>query len=283
MVNLFVFEDYRAYLRAFYADQKARKRGFSFRGFAKTAGLASPNYLKLVIEGERRITDKSLPQFVKGLKLTSEEACYFRALVAHHEAKDVLLQKQSRSELERLRVLNLRREEELQEPRMDYLRHWHHMVVRELVTLSDFEPNSKWIVDRMKNRITEDQAKDSLDLLLKLGLIENQDGRFVQADPLISTGDDSQNKQLVSLIHNIHKQMSDLGMQTMAQESSEWREMSGLSIAVPLSKVPEIRTAIRRFRRELNQCFSSSQKNEAVYYFAVQFFPVTKLVEPLVK
>ena len=151
------------------------------------------------------------------------------------------------------------------------------MVVRELVTLSGFDPDPKWIVNYMKNRITEVQARESLELLLKLGLIEIQEGRYVQADPLISTGDDSQNQQLVKLIHNIHLQMSEFGMQTMTQESSEWRDISGLSIAVPMSKVPEIRTAIRRFRLELNQCFSSSQKNEAVYYFAVQFFPLTKL------
>jgi uncharacterized protein (TIGR02147 family) len=277
MVNLFVFEDYRAYLRAFYADQKTRRKGFSFRGFAKTAGLASPNYLKLVIEGERRITDKSLPQFVKGLKLNSEEASYFRTMVAHQEAKDVQMQKHYREELQRVRTVNLRRIEDLQESRMDYLRQWHHMVVRELVTLSDFSSDPTWIVGRMKNRITEEQAKSSIELLLKLGMLELENGRYSQAEPLISSGDDPTSQEVVTLIHNIHRSMSDLGMQTLVEESVEWREMSGLCIAIPKSKVPEIKTAIRRFRRELNQCFSTSQKNEAVYYLAVQFFPVTQI------
>ena len=279
MVNLFVFEDYRAYLKAFYADQKSRRKGFSFRGFAKTAGLASPNYLKLVIEGDRRITDKSLPQFVKGLKLNSEEAAYFRALVALQEAKDVPMQRHYRQEMEKVRTVNLRRIEELQDSRLDYLRHWHHMFVRELVTLSDFRPDPSWIAAQMNGKITEDQAKASLELLLKLGLLQNVDGKYIQVDPLLTSGDDPSSPQLVSLIHNIHRNMSDLGMSALTEVSPEKREMSGLCIAVPMSKVPEIRNVIRRFRAELNQCFSTSQKNEAVYYLAVQFFPVTVVGE----
>jgi uncharacterized protein (TIGR02147 family) len=279
VVNLFVFEDYRAFLRAYYVEQKNRNKGFSFRLFARHAGLASPNYLKLVIEGNRRITDKSLPNFVKGLRLSKEEEGYFKALVAYQEAKDTDTRENSKDELARLRARNLKRVAELEETRADYLKHWYHLAVRELVTLDGFKPCPAWISSMLRHRITEEQAKESLELLLKLGFVKVQHGVYVLAEPLLTSGDEISNRRVAGLIQNIHRQMSDLAMKTMEEEAKEWRELNGLTLAVPLSKVPEIKNAIKRFSRELNQTFSSEEANEAVYYLAVQFFPLTTLGE----
>ena len=279
MVNLFLFDDYRHYLRAFYADQKQRRRGFSFRGFAKQAGLASPNYLKLVIEGERRITDKSLPQFLRGLKLSAEEESYFRCLVSFQESKDQRERQNSKIELDKLRSFNMRRVSELEEPRMDYLRSWHHMAVRELVTLEGFSPDPQYVAKALKGRISPAQATESLELLLKLGLLKVVDGKYLQSEPLLTAGDDATNKKIAPLVQNIYRQMSDLAMETLSEDAVEQREMSGLTIAVPLARLGEIKSAIKRFRRELNQSFSCDEKNGAVYYLAVQFFPLTAIGE----
>ena len=50
---MFRYLDYRTFLADFYAAKK--KRGFSFRAFSRAAGLGAPNYLKLVISGERNL------------------------------------------------------------------------------------------------------------------------------------------------------------------------------------------------------------------------------------
>ena len=54
--EVFDYLDYRAFLRDHYLDKKQRQ-GLSFRGFSKRAGLKSPNYLKLVIDGQRNLTE----------------------------------------------------------------------------------------------------------------------------------------------------------------------------------------------------------------------------------
>jgi uncharacterized protein (TIGR02147 family) len=73
--------------------------------------------------------------------------------------------------------------------------------------------------------------------------------------------------------------MSEIAMKTMEEEAKEWRELNGLTIAVPLSRVADIKNAIKRFRRELNQTFSADEKNESVYFLSVQFFPLTTIGE----
>jgi uncharacterized protein (TIGR02147 family) len=54
-VDVYRYLDYRAFLRDFYEAKKAKSRTFSYRAFSKRAGVASPNYLKLVIEGQRSL------------------------------------------------------------------------------------------------------------------------------------------------------------------------------------------------------------------------------------
>jgi uncharacterized protein (TIGR02147 family) len=54
-VEVFDYRDYRAYLRDVYQSRKSSEYGFSYRAFAKRAGLSAPNYLKLVAEGQRNL------------------------------------------------------------------------------------------------------------------------------------------------------------------------------------------------------------------------------------
>ncbi len=67
------------------------------------AKIRSPNYLKLVIDGKRRITERSLEAFVLGLKLQGVESEYFRNLVRSEEADDSQVRAQSIRRLVELR------------------------------------------------------------------------------------------------------------------------------------------------------------------------------------
>jgi microcystin degradation protein MlrC len=50
-IDVFQYLDYRVFLADFY---RAKKRsGFSYRAFSRAAGLGAPNYLKLVMDGDR--------------------------------------------------------------------------------------------------------------------------------------------------------------------------------------------------------------------------------------
>src|SRR5689334_15492685 len=86
-ISVFQFADFRAYLRDYYANRKAHDAGFSHRAFARSAGFSSPNFLKLVMEGERNLGPKSIAPFARACGLTGEAADYFAELVAFNEAR----------------------------------------------------------------------------------------------------------------------------------------------------------------------------------------------------
>ena len=67
------FVDYRAYLREMFDYLKVTRPQFSYRYFSRIAGFTSPNFLKLVADGERNLTPPSIPKFAKGLWLDEHE------------------------------------------------------------------------------------------------------------------------------------------------------------------------------------------------------------------
>jgi hypothetical protein len=81
------FADYRDYLRSMVDHLRATQRHFSFGLVSKRAGFSSRNYLSLVIEGRRRLSDVSSKRFARALKLSSAEQDAFETLVALSRAE----------------------------------------------------------------------------------------------------------------------------------------------------------------------------------------------------
>ncbi|MEN9577594.1 MAG: hypothetical protein RJA70_603 [Pseudomonadota bacterium] len=83
--DVFDYLDYRAYLRELYSARK--KRGsFSYRAFSLRAQLKSPNYLKLVIDGERNLTQPMAKRFAVACGLAGQASSFFCELVAFGQA-----------------------------------------------------------------------------------------------------------------------------------------------------------------------------------------------------
>ena len=84
--DIFLFYDYRAYLKALFEYNKAQSRRFSHRYIVTRAGFKSPNVLKNVIDGKRNLTFAAAEQFAKAFKLEGASRKYFLALVQYNQA-----------------------------------------------------------------------------------------------------------------------------------------------------------------------------------------------------
>ena len=79
---IFDYLDYRAFLKDMFCFRKWKDKHFSYRYFAGKSGFASPNYLKLVIDGDRNLTNGSIAKIAKGFKLKKQEREYFETCSA---------------------------------------------------------------------------------------------------------------------------------------------------------------------------------------------------------
>jgi uncharacterized protein (TIGR02147 family) len=202
--NLFDYFDYREFLHDYYQFHKKKNTAYSYRLFARKAKLGSPNYLKLVVDGKRRITDRTLYQFARGLGLTKDQEKYFRELVMYQEVSD------PDSKDTHLRSLLKYQEKQrtpilLKSDRIKFLLDWYHSIIRELVNLKDFKEDPAWIVKRLGNKITEAQAKESLELLYRLRFLQKTgDGKVIQTEPLLTSSDEVPSHVIRSLHRIFH-------------------------------------------------------------------------------
>lgn len=272
-LSVFNYLNYREFLKAFYEAQKSKRPGYSFRVFALRAKLSSQNYLKLVMDGKRRITDKMLPSFIRGLGLSSEEAKYFRLMVLFNEATDPNEKRDLLSKMVTKRNQNMNRAQTLLKSQEQVLSHWSHWVIRELILLDSFQEDPVWISQELKQDVSPDQARESLDLLLQVGLIERKDGKLIQSNPRISTED-----EIVSaLIRELHSQFIERGTRSLFQDPMTEREFAGLTISLSKGQIPKFKEKIKKFRQELNAEFSCEGKElSRVYHLELMFFPITK-------
>ena len=130
--DIFNYTDYRAFLADFYKEAKKTK-SISLRAFSKKAGFTSPNYLKMVMDGDRNLTEESITRFVSALELNKQEEEFFRNLVLFNQAKSHAKKNLYYQNL--LRCRKFSQFKPIEKDQYVFYSAWYHPVVRELVTM----------------------------------------------------------------------------------------------------------------------------------------------------
>lgn len=268
-VNVFEYLDYRAFLRDAYADLKKNQRGFSFRWFSRKAGMSSPNFLKLVIEGKRNLTVGSAEQFARALALTSQEADFFRELVAFNQATVAAEKNQAYERLAGFRAHRAVRR--LERDAFEYLSHWYYPAIRELVSCAGFREDYDWIGRRLKPRVPAAQVKRAIDVLLQLGVLERDGaGRLRQGEPLLSTGPEVRSLA----VGNFHRQMMERAADSIDTVAREEREISGVTVPLSSRGFEMFKKKIQELRAELLELSAHESAPDRVVQFNFQAFPL---------
>ena len=88
-ISIFDYTDYRRYLADFYHERKRASKIFSYRYFAKKAGINSVGLYKDVVEGRQRFGRALIFKFSNAMGHTKKEAGYFANMVFFNEADTV--------------------------------------------------------------------------------------------------------------------------------------------------------------------------------------------------
>ncbi|HLG19815.1 MAG TPA: TIGR02147 family protein [Bdellovibrionota bacterium] len=268
MKSIYAYTDYRAYLRDYYQEKKEQSRSYSFRYFARKANLDSPNYYKLVMDGERNLTHKNIRKFAKGLGLGERETLYFENLVYFNQAKG----EDERAFFEK--NLQLARAQDdrviLTRDQFEVLTSWYPLAIKEAALLKDFQTKPKWIASRFDYRFTPQQAKEAVDLLARLGLVEVHPttGVVTVTTQSMQTPDIAKSDAAVAF----HKNMIDLAKEAVDGQTSDQRCLSALTVAVRKKDLAEAFRKIHEFRNQMDEYFSKGKPYDAVYQLNLQLF-----------
>jgi len=271
MEKVFSHLDYRQFLRQRFAHLK-KTRALTHRAFSKKAGFSSPNFLKLVIEGQRNLTEKSIPKISQALELDARESEFFSHLVRFNQAKRV---EEKAAVYEQLKLL--RRDlplQRLEHSQFDYFNHWYAVAIRELIGLKDFREDAEWIAAKLRHEVSPAQVRRSLRLLERLGLVHrDKTGHLRQEQAPLSSGD-----EVSSLgAYRFHQNMMEKAKQALRDTPAPLRDISSVTVAVTQDTSERIKQKIRQFRKEILSMVEDEGRAEAVYQMNIQFFNLTEL------
>lgn len=244
-VDVFQYQDYRAFLREYYEDRK-RHANLSLRGFSKRADLKSPNYLKLVMDGDRNLSPEMAERFAKACHLVGDAASYFRHLVAYNQARTDAEQGAAYDQLKRYAKFRAAHRLTLAQDR--YNSRWYIPAVRELVGMQGFRDDPDWIAEHLVPPIHPSEAREALATLVEIGLIDRTaEGKLRQTHKIVAG-----NPQVRS-VHRVryHKQMAALGVRALDELPRDQRSISGVTLCVGKGTFAKLEEIIARYRREL--------------------------------
>jgi uncharacterized protein (TIGR02147 family) len=268
-ISVYQFTDYRQYIKAYFDERKKNDPKFSHRYLSRRLGLASPNFIMMVMQGKRNLT-RTLAFRISGeFRHDPGEAGYFEYMVAFAQASTVSEKNQYFN-----RMAEFRRRtdvEKIEESQYEYYSNWYNLAIRELVTYADCRGDPKWLAKKVLPRITETKAKHSLELLLKLGLIRKKGNAYTRSSNLISTG-----PQVSSLaVANFHCTMAQLAAAAMDIVPGEERDMTSCTVNISKKGFDQIKETIAECRKKVMAIAEEDSPAERVYQVNFHLFPVS--------
>ncbi len=272
---VFTYLSYRSFLHDFCHYRKAQDARFSFRWFARRAGLAAPGYVQSIITGERNIKQTTVLALARACRLAAEETRYFETLVNFNQARN----SRTRSDCYRqLQTFQAYRDfHQLDDAQACYHENWYIPVIYGLAGLPDFRADPGWIAGRLVPKVRPAQAKQALSILKKLELLTERDGRLVQAHSVLSTGPETTS---VHMVH-YHREMLKRASESIDLIDSRERDISALTLSVGENDLPQLKVQVQRFRKQLLQFAANVPQPKRVVQVNLQLFPVSENLEEL--
>lgn len=230
---------------------------YSLRAFARDLDLHSST-LSSVLKGFRSLPVKNSQHVAAKLNLNSKERTLF--LESIYRAKTKIDEIKIDPEDNRFMI---------DENHFKVLSEWEHFAVETLLELTDFVPTIAGISQRLG--ITMNRAQVVVDNLLQYGLVKfDETGSLVKVHAKIRTTEDVASQAL----RIGHRETLDMGKTKLDEIDVELRDFSSVTVAMDLSRMPEVKAVIREFRQKMMALLENGNKTD-VCQLAIQFYPLT--------
>lgn len=253
--------DFREYLQKELIRRTQVNPQYSLRAFARSLEVQS-GFLSKILLAQRRVTIKTIQRFGVKLGLSPLEMSHFEKL-----AKNKSLNKLNRKEVQLIEPY-----QKIALDQFQFISDWYHFAILEVMNLSFFKPNIRWIANMIG--ISNAEAFDAIERLKRLGLIiQNKSGSWkVSGNNTTTLGTELTN----SALRKMQKQILEKAIIALEEIPADQRDQSTMTMAIDSSLIPIAKVKIKRFRRQLCSFLESGQKKDLVYNLSIVLYPVSK-------
>ncbi len=275
------YTDFRQYLKDVYEHKRATEstglRSYSYSTFSAAADIKSPNYLKLIIEGRRNLSEDMTVRFAKALRLGRDEISEFKALVRYGQATQPIERNHFLKELADLRARRELDRGRIDQRSWDKVPSWIGWVLYAMADQRGVEFDAEQLLRLFRLKASTDDIRDSMRKLFESGeLIRNEaSGEVTKPREMIEAPQDLP----VALIRKLQAELIYLGIESLFNDSPKDREFGALTMALTQEEFEQVRFDVRQLRKRLHKDVSvkrKSSKGDRVYQLNIQLFPVTE-------
>jgi uncharacterized protein (TIGR02147 family) len=270
METIFKYSDYRKYIREYVVYMKSVLPYFSYRTLSARAEINSSGFYPLIVQGKRDLTASTIAKTSTALELKDKEAQYFEQLVFFNQAKSLKLKNKHFDNL--ISILNQQKTIKIEVNQYDYYSEWYHPEIRELVICRDFKNDFRTLGRMLRPEITEKQARESVELLIRLGFLKHEDGKYAQTAPVVLTGPDIKSHKVL----NYQTRLLKLAIEAFDRFGPN-DLISNASTTFRISKETYelFKVKNREHRKELLNIALQDQNADMVYQLNMNMFPLS--------
>ncbi len=282
------YMNYRQFLADFYLfKRKASKgslRAYTYAVFSAAANIKSPNYLKMIIEGKRNLSDDMIGKFGKALGFMKDQTEEFRLLVQFTQAMDPAERNMYLKKLSEHRVAGKLKSGEIDRKTWEKVPNWVAWIIYAMIDQDGVSFDTATLKKLLRGKASEDEIDNALTTLITSGDLRRDEvtGELKKARSLTESPEEIP----VALVRKLQSQLMYLGLESLYQDQPTEREFGTLTLSLTKSEFEEIKFKLRQMRKALhkdNSIARMKDKGERVYQLNIQLFPVTNAVESAVK
>lgn len=268
MSSIYAHTDYRAFLRAWFSEEKERRPVLSYRWMGQKL-LMDASLLAKIFGGERHLSASRVQPVLEMLRLEGLEADYFRILVQYGKSKSA---KEAQVCFAKLAELRRVAPAELDDSQASYWDSWVNVAVRSVVSCGRFTDDWDGIGARLIPKVSGQKVREAMATLSDLGFVEkDDDGIWRVREPFLRDGKGTQARAL----RHFHRQSLLLAVEAIENVPVERRDISSVTVSIPESGYPEIAAMIRDFRSRLLTAVSRMNGPDRVYQVSIQAIPLS--------
>lgn len=274
-IRIFDYTDYRAYLRDYYEDQKAKHAFFSYRYFAGKANISSIGLYKDVVEGKRSLSRRAVAKYSEAIGHSKREAEFFEAMVFFADAES---NDERKIYFERMMACHESKARIIETSRYEYYTQWYYSAIRALLSFYSFDGlEFAALANRLSPPIKIEQAKKAIEVLERLGMIQkNANGSYEVLDQIITTGlvNNSRKVQVLNIIE-FQRNLLNLAAEAYDRYSERQMDMSTITLSVSKATRQLIKEEAAVFRKKVLSLAEKDIDPQCVYQLNCQIFPLT--------
>ncbi len=267
---IFLYHDYRAFLKIWIDYLRKLEANFSLRLLSRLAKL-SPGYLPLVLAGSRSLSKKNLDKLLPFLHLSANEKSYLKLLLVLDEAKTHNERVTALKQLQRYHSYQNHNLKELES--YQYLSKWYFVAIRELAATSGFKADVKWIQKRLVVHVAAAEIEKALKFLVEFGFLKiDKNGKAC----LINKNVDCLGGVYQLALADYHRIMLAMAADSIDHTEKDLRQITGYTLAITKDNIEAVKKILADAQQKIAELESAQKTADGVYHVGMAFFPLTK-------